>query len=53
MLEQWIEKCPRVGGKNVLYSACRSCEAFVKVDCIYIVCGYKGYAKRRFIYREY
>ena len=51
VLEAWIEKCPKKGA-DIRYSECKECEDYVKVDCIYIVCGHKGYAKRRFKYRE-
>jgi hypothetical protein len=52
LLEGWIEKCP-ITGKIISFMECRKCEHFTKLDCIFIICGYKGrYSKRRITYRE-
>ncbi|WP_440955385.1 hypothetical protein ACSAZK_18010 [Methanosarcina sp. Mfa9] len=52
MLEGWVENCPKIG-RSVRFTECRECEHFTKVDCIFIICGYRGrYSKRRIVYRE-
>ncbi|WP_410509465.1 hypothetical protein RSJ42_04380 [Methanosarcina hadiensis] len=52
MLEGWVENCPGKG-ENIGLMECRKCEYFTKLDCIFIICGYRGrYSKRRIAYRE-
>ncbi|WP_440951706.1 hypothetical protein [Methanococcoides sp. FTZ1] len=52
MLEGWIENCPW-HNRDIELLECMKCEHFTKIDCIFIVCGYKErYSKRRKTYRD-
>lgn len=52
MLEGWIEKCPKLN-EDIEFLECMKCEDFIKLDCIFILCGHKGHAiKRKKVYRD-